>query len=87
MKATYVPLCFVRGIKLGKVKYHGHSYKIWIIVLFDKVFKNGDGLKFWGYVGTNVAPDCVEFCNFAPCRIFMNCLRSFVFVYFSVCTS
>jgi hypothetical protein len=26
---------------------------IWIIILFDAVFKYGDGAKFWGYVVIN----------------------------------
>jgi hypothetical protein len=26
---------------------------ILIIILFDTVFKYGDGAKFWGYVGIN----------------------------------
>jgi hypothetical protein len=29
---------------------------IWIIILFDTVFKYGDGSKFWGYVGINAEP-------------------------------
>jgi hypothetical protein len=35
----------------------------WIIILFDEVFKYGDGAKFWGYVGTNGEALYVEFCN------------------------
>jgi hypothetical protein len=26
---------------------------IWIIILFEELFKYGDGAKFWGYVGIN----------------------------------
>jgi hypothetical protein len=37
---------------------------IWIIILFDTVFKYGDGSKFWGYVVINAEQLCVEFCNF-----------------------
>jgi hypothetical protein len=45
---------------------------IWIIILFDAVFKYGDGAKLWGYVGINAEPLCVEFCNFVQCHIFVN---------------
>jgi hypothetical protein len=37
---------------------------IWIIILFDAVFKYGDGAKFWGYVVIKAEQLCVEFCNF-----------------------
>jgi hypothetical protein len=49
---------------------------IWIIILFDAVFiiKYGDGAKFWGYVGINAEPLCVEFCNFVQCHIFVKYL-------------
>jgi hypothetical protein len=47
---------------------------IWIIILFDAVFKYGDGAKFWGYVGINAEPLCVELCNFVQCHIFVNYL-------------
>jgi hypothetical protein len=47
---------------------------IWIIVLFDEAFKHGDDAKFWGYVGANAQPLCVELCNFVQCYIFVNCL-------------
>jgi hypothetical protein len=33
---------------------------IWIIILSDAVFKYGDGTEFWGYVGINAEPLCVE---------------------------
>jgi hypothetical protein len=36
---------------------------IWIIILFNAVFKYGDGAKFWGYVGINAEPLCVEDSN------------------------
>jgi hypothetical protein len=47
---------------------------IWIIILFDAVFKYGDGAKFWGYVGINAEPLFVEFCNFVKCHNFVNYL-------------
>jgi hypothetical protein len=47
---------------------------IWIIILFDAVFKYDDGAKFWGYVRINAEPLCVEFCNFVQCHIFVNYL-------------
>jgi hypothetical protein len=47
---------------------------IWIIILFDAVFKYGDGEKFWGYVRINAEPLYVEFCNFLQCHIFVNYL-------------
>jgi hypothetical protein len=47
---------------------------IWIIILFDAVFKNGGGAKFWGCVGINAEQLCVEFCNFVQCHIFVNYL-------------
>jgi hypothetical protein len=49
---------------------------IWIIILFDAVFKYGDGSKFWGYVGINAEPLCVELCNFVHWHIFVNYLTS-----------
>jgi hypothetical protein len=42
--------------------------------LFDAVFKYDDGAKFWGYVGINAEPLCIEFCNFVQCHIFVNYL-------------
>jgi hypothetical protein len=47
---------------------------IWIIVLFEAVFKHGYGAKFWGNVGINAEPLCVVFCNFVQCHIFVNYL-------------
>jgi hypothetical protein len=47
---------------------------IWIVVLFDTVFKYGDGKKFWGYVVINAEQPCVEFCNFVQCHILVNYL-------------
>jgi hypothetical protein len=49
---------------------------IWIIILFDKALKYGDGAKFWGYVSKNAEPLCVEFCNFMHCHIFVKYLTS-----------
>jgi hypothetical protein len=38
---------------------------IWIIILFDAVFKYGDGgAEFLGYIWINAEQLCVEFCNF-----------------------
>jgi hypothetical protein len=34
-----------------------------IIILFNAVFKYGDGAKFWVYVVINAEQLCVEFCN------------------------
>jgi hypothetical protein len=45
---------------------------IWIIILFDAVFKYGDGAKFLGYVVINAKQLCVEFCNFVQCHMFVN---------------
>jgi hypothetical protein len=47
---------------------------IWVIILFDAVFKYGDGAKFWGNVGINAEPLRVEFCIFVQCHIFVNYL-------------
>jgi hypothetical protein len=47
---------------------------IWIIIIFDAVFKYGDGATFWGCVVINAEPLCVEFCNFVQCYIFVNYL-------------
>jgi hypothetical protein len=47
---------------------------IWIIILFDEIFKYSDGANLWGYVGTNAEPLCVEFCNFVQCYILVNYL-------------
>jgi hypothetical protein len=49
---------------------------IWIIVLFDAIFKYDDGAKFWGYVGINTEPLCAEVCNFVQSHIFVNYLTS-----------
>jgi hypothetical protein len=51
-----------------------HISFIWIIILFDAVFKYGDGAKFWCYVVINAEPLCVEFCNFVQYHIFVNYL-------------
>jgi hypothetical protein len=51
---------------------------IWIIILFDAVFKYGDGAKFWGYVVTNAEQRRVELCNFVQCHTFVNYLTSTV---------
>jgi hypothetical protein len=49
---------------------------IWIILLFEAVFKYDDGAKFGGNVGINAEPLCVELCYFVQCRIFVNYLTS-----------
>jgi hypothetical protein len=46
----------------------------WIIILFDVVFKYGDGAKFCGYVVINAEQQGVEFYNFVQCHIFVNYL-------------
>jgi hypothetical protein len=46
-----------------------------VSVLFDKAFKY-DGVKFWGYAGTNAELLCVELCNFVLCHILVNYLSS-----------
>jgi hypothetical protein len=47
---------------------------IWIIILFDVVFKYGDGVKIWGYFMINAKQLYVEFCNFVQYHIFVNYL-------------
>jgi len=37
---------------------------MWIITLVPKAFKQGNFVKFWGYVGTNTETLRVDFCNF-----------------------
>jgi hypothetical protein len=38
---------------------------VWIIIILDdKGLKYSVVAKFVGYVGTNIKPLCVEFCNF-----------------------
>jgi hypothetical protein len=36
---------------------------IWTIVFVGEAFEYCGGSKFWGYVGTNAEPLCIEFCN------------------------
>jgi hypothetical protein len=48
----------LRQMNFGRVRDHGHTYKFWVIILFDAVFKFGDSAKFWGYVGINAEPLC-----------------------------
>jgi hypothetical protein len=38
---------------------------IWIVIFFDGAFEYGGRSKFWGYIGPNAEPLCVEFCTFA----------------------
>jgi hypothetical protein len=45
---------------------------IWIIIVFDAVFKYDGGAKFWGYVVINAEQLFVEFCNFVQCYVFVN---------------
>jgi hypothetical protein len=51
---------------------------VWIIILFDNVYKYGNGAEFWGYVGTNAEPLSVKLCNFVQCHIFLNYLTSYI---------
>jgi hypothetical protein len=48
----------------------------WIIIMFNAVFKHEDSVKFWGHVGINAEPLCVEFCNFVQGHVFVNSLTS-----------
>jgi hypothetical protein len=43
---------------------------IWIVILFDEIFKYGEDTKYWGYVETDIESLYVEFCNFVHCHIF-----------------
>jgi hypothetical protein len=43
-----------------------------LLFCLTQFFKYGDGANFWGYVGINAEPLCVEFCNFVQCHIFVN---------------
>jgi hypothetical protein len=52
---------------------------ILIIVFFDEAFKYDDCAKFWGYVGTNAEPVCVEFCNFMQCHTFCEVFKLLLF--------
>jgi hypothetical protein len=61
METTHEPL-HLRQIKFGTVKDVPKSI-IWIIILFDKAFKLGNGATFWGYVGTNAESLRAEFYN------------------------
>jgi hypothetical protein len=55
----------LRQMNFGIVKNLGHTYKFCLNHYFVwRSFKNGDGAKFWGYVGINAEQLCVEFCNF-----------------------
>jgi hypothetical protein len=66
-------------MNFGIVRDHGHTTSfIWIIILFDAVFKYDDGANFLGYVGINAEQLCVEFCNFVQCHIFVNYLTFFI---------
>jgi hypothetical protein len=49
---------------------------IWNIILFDAIFKYGDGAKFWSYVVINAEQLCVDLCNFVQCHILVNYLLS-----------
>jgi hypothetical protein len=44
-----------------------------IIAFVWRSFKNGGGVKFWGYGGTNAEPLRTGFCSFVQCRILLNC--------------
>jgi hypothetical protein len=71
---THEPLHLAKWtVVLGKVMDVPTSF-IWIIILFDAVFKYDDGAKFWGYVRINAETLCVVFCNFVQCYIIVNFL-------------
>jgi hypothetical protein len=48
--------------------------RMYLQVLFDEACKHRDGGKLVGYVGTNIEPLCIEFCNFVQCCISVNYL-------------
>jgi hypothetical protein len=72
MAITHEPLNLGRGSSLQWSIMGLPTSFIWIVVSFDEVFEYGDSAKFWGYVGTNSEPLCVEFCSFVQCHIFVN---------------
>jgi hypothetical protein len=52
------------------VKDHRHTRGfIRIIILFDEVFKYGNDVKFWCYVGIYAEPLWVKFWSFVQCHI------------------
>jgi hypothetical protein len=64
MKTTHEPL-YLDTLNLVQWKIMGIPTSfIWIIILFDKSFEHDVGAKFWGCVGKDAAPLCVEFCIF-----------------------
>jgi hypothetical protein len=56
-----------------------------IIILYDEVFKCGDGVKFWGCVGTHAEPLCEEFCNVMYAMSYLGKLFNFVHVCPALC--
>jgi hypothetical protein len=46
----------------------------WLTIFFARAFEYGDDAKFWGYVGANAEPHCVELCNFVQCHSFVKYL-------------
>jgi hypothetical protein len=84
METTRVPLDLDKWRLVPKKIMGTLTGFIWIIILFYEAFKYDDGSKFWGYVGTNTEPPCVEFCNFVHCCIVMKYLT---FNLLSVCIS
>jgi hypothetical protein len=43
-------------------------------IFFEGAFQFGDGVKFWGYVGTNAEKRLAEFCNSVQCHTSANYL-------------
>jgi hypothetical protein len=56
---------------------------ILIIIFFDEALKYGDGETFWGYVGTNAEPLCVNFCNFVQCNSFVDYLTYYYYAWYN----
>jgi hypothetical protein len=78
METTHEPLHLDKWTLLQKEIMDIPISFVWIIILFDAVFKYGDGAKFLGYVLINAEQLCAEFCNFVQCHIFVNYLTSAV---------
>jgi hypothetical protein len=53
----------IRSLVQQKIMDISTSF-IWVVGLFHKVSKYGDGGTCWGFDGTNAEPLCAEFCNF-----------------------
>jgi hypothetical protein len=57
------------------------SYVLYDSLIFNEVFKYGDGAKFRDYGETYAEPLCVEFYNFMQCRILIKYLSFSLSVY------